>query len=134
MGLASRTRIVACVCSLGVSALVGCHVHEAPSPTASSRSFALAGAWDGGDWGVVDIDDDGTGTYEGTYGTGTGRLSLTATAERTFEGTWGESEHRFGTLTLELGPDGRSLTGTWTPDARSTIGTRIGGPIGWTRR
>jgi hypothetical protein len=31
-------------------------------------------------------------------------------------------------------PDGRTITGTWTPDASSTIGSKTGGTILWTRK
>jgi hypothetical protein len=37
-------------------------------------------------------------------------------------------------LVIILSPDGRTITGTWTPDASSTIGSKTGGAILWTRK
>jgi hypothetical protein len=96
--------------------------------------FAVTGAWSAADWGDVVIGPDGAGSYSSTYGTGPGRLQLRPVGERRYEGSWGESAQRFGTLVLELSPDGQRITGSWTPDPQSTIGTRTGGSIAWTRR
>jgi hypothetical protein len=37
-------------------------------------------------------------------------------------------------LVIILSADGRTITGTWTPDASSTIGSKTGGTILWTRK
>ncbi len=93
----------------------------------------LAGAWTSSDWGTIELSAAGSGSYSSTYGTGAGRFSLRPIGGRRFSGTWGESAQRHGTLTLELSLDGRTLTGTWTPDPSCTIGTMMGGTLVWTR-
>lgn len=110
----------------------------APALSLAQRSPAtlaqLAGTWTSTDWGDVVLSVDGSGTYASTYGTGPGRMSVHPVGGRRFAGTWGESAQRHGTLTLELSLDGRTITGTWTPDPHCTVGTTTGGTITWTRR
>lgn len=100
---------------------------------AASVLAQLAGTWASGDWGSIVLQPDGTGSYSSTYGTGAGRLSLRALGGRRFAGSWGESSQRHGTLTIEVSTDGRTITGTWTPDPNCTLGTTTGGTLTWTR-
>src|SRR5205085_7408221 len=104
------------------------------SRAGAQGALPIAGQWAAADWGEVTIAADGSGTYTDTYGTGPGRLQIRRTDDGRYEGTWGESSERHGTLVLVLAPDGRTLTGSWTPDPQSTIGTTTGGPIQWSRR
>jgi hypothetical protein len=109
------------------------HAQTSPARSPASR-LAVAGRWSGADWGDVVIGGDGSGSYTSTYGTGPGQLQIRRAGERTYEGTWSESSQRYGALVLELAPDGRTITGAWRPDSQSTIGSRTGGPVVWTRR
>jgi hypothetical protein len=97
-------------------------------------TFEPVGSWASRDWGEVVLNADGTGTYTDTFGTGPGRIRLDPTCDRSYKGSWGESNQRSGTLVIILSPDGRTITGTWTPDASSTIGSKTGGAILWTRK
>lgn len=113
---------------------------NAPSPNgpgvaaaAETARVEAAGEWTGDDWGSVVIAPDGSGSYTDTFGTGPGRLHLRRAGERLYAGVWGESSQRFGTIELLLSSDGRTLSGAWAPDPRSTIGSRTGGPVAWTR-
>jgi hypothetical protein len=94
----------------------------------------LAGEWSG--WGGVNI-TGGNGAYEGTYndtfGGKPGRFTLRKTGDRRYEGNWGESERRFGTFTLVLSQDRRSLEVSWSAAANSPIGPGNGGVSNWTR-
>lgn len=105
-----------------------------PVAAAAPHEIEAAGEWSGDDWGNVVIATDGTGSYTDTFGTGPGRLRLQGGGDRRYAGTWGESSQRFGTLELLLSPDGRTITGTWTPDPRSSLGSPTGGSLVWTRR
>jgi hypothetical protein len=100
----------------------------------ASPSGVVAGRWSGDDWGAVVVAPDGSGSYTSTYGTGPGRFQLERVGEHAYVGTWRESSLRFGTLTVSIAPDGRTIAGTWTPDPQCTIGTMTGGLIVWTRR
>jgi hypothetical protein len=100
----------------------------------SSGRVEPAGSWSGSDWGEVVVRADGSGAYTDTFGTGPGVLELRRTGQNEYVGCWSESSQRFGTLEIVLAPDGRTITGHWAPDPRSTIGSRTGGPIVWTRR
>jgi len=106
-----------------------------PAPSARHRfvTLELVGSWSSRDWGEIVLNADGTGTYTDTFGTGPGRMQFERTGDRSYKGTWWESSQRSGTLVLVLSPDGRTITGTWTPDPRSTIGSKTGGAILWTR-
>src|SRR5262249_20224299 len=107
-----------------------------PALSAGQRSviFELVGSWFSRDWGEVILNADGTGTYTDTFGTGPGRMQFHRTGERSYKGIWWESNQRSGTLAIVLSPDGRTITGTWTPDPSSTIGSKTGGAILWTRK
>lgn len=112
-------------------------VPPAPSaPVVGERSaiLELAGSWSGRDWGDLVLNDDGTGTYTDTFGTGPGQMQFERTGDRSYKGTWRESEQRSGTMVFELSPDGKTITGAWAPDPSSTIGGRTGGAILWTRQ
>jgi hypothetical protein len=100
----------------------------------SSVTFEPVGSWASRDWGEVVLNADGTGTYTDTFGTGPGRIELAPTCDRSYKGSWGESNQRSGTLVIILSPDGRTITGIWTPDASSTIGSKTGGTILWARK
>ena len=116
-------------------ACAACAAQMPPSPPAAgpqAGSFEVAGSWSG--WGVVVLNADGSGTYTDTFKTGPGRMQLRRTGDRSYEGTWGESNQRFGTLTIELSPDGRTITGNWTPDPSVTVGSKEGGAIAWGRQ
>jgi hypothetical protein len=106
----------------------------APTVGQSFATFELVGSWASRDWGEVVLNADGTGTYTDTFGTGPGRIQLDRTCDRSYTGFWGESNQRSGTLEIILSPDGRTITGTWTPDASSIIGSKTGGAILWTRK
>jgi hypothetical protein len=99
-----------------------------------SASLELAGAWSGRDWGELVLNADGTGTYTDTFGTGPGQLRFDRTGDHSYKGTWWESDQRSGTMVFELSPDGQTITGDWTPDPSSTIGSETGGAILWTRK
>jgi hypothetical protein len=99
----------------------------------SENRFALAGRWTGDEWGDVVVASDGSGSYTDTYHTGPGRLHLVRAGERRYEGTWSESSQRYGTVVLELAPDGEVARGTWTPSQESTIGSMTGGSVLWLR-
>ena len=86
------------------------------------------------DWGRVVFNPNGTGSYTDTFGTGPGTIAVSRATDRSFAGRWGESEKRFGTLRFTLSPDGRTATGTWTPDPTCTIGDQGEHPLRWTRR
>jgi hypothetical protein len=102
-----------------------------PTPTPTSVSLGVAGRWSGDGWGNIVINSDGTGSYSDTFGTGPGRLQLRRVADGSYDGTWGESSQRHGTLMVVLSADGRQLNGTWTPDPQSTIGSMVGGAVNW---
>jgi hypothetical protein len=106
----------------------------APTVGQSFVTFEPVGSWASRDWGEVVLNADGTGTYTDTFGTGPGRIELAPTCDRSYKGSWGESNQRSGTLVIILSPDGRTITGIWTPDASSTIGSKTGGTILWTRK
>ena len=112
--------------------LVGVLVLAAATPALAQSQ--LAATWTSADWGTIELHADGTGSYTSTYGTGPGRIVLSALGGHRYSGRWSESSQRHGTLTLELAADGRTITGTWTPDPNCTIGTQNGGTIAWTRR
>jgi hypothetical protein len=107
---------------------------SAPGADKATARFELLGQWTGAEWGDVVIAADGSGSYTDTYHTGPGRLRLVRAGDRRYEGTWSESRQRYGTVVLELQPQGNVATGTWTPSQESTIGSRTGGPVSWTRR
>ena len=99
----------------------------------SAADFSeLAGDWTG--WGRVTWASDGSGTYTDTYGTGPGTMKLRRTGDRTYEGTWGESAKRHGTMVISLSGDSNQITGTWKPDPDCTIGTRQGGSLTFRRK
>ena len=109
----------------------------APPALAAGQRCAileLVGSWSARDWGEVVLNADGTGTYTDTFGTGPGRIQFDRTGDRSYKGIWWESNQRSGTLVIVLSPDGRTITGTWTPDPSSTIGGKTGGAILWTRK
>jgi len=110
-------------------------VVASPAPAVGLRStiLELAGSWSGPDWGEVVLNADGTGTYTDTFGTGPGQLRFDRTGDHSYKGTWRESGQRSGTLVFELSPDDETITGAWTPDPSSTIGSKTGGAILWTR-
>lgn len=119
---------------------VACHGSAEPSTPSSSSAATAApasastpidGKWVG-NWGDVQIDGE-TGTYSQTFSGGVGNMNLRHTSDGSYEGTWGESDARHGTMTIELGSDGRSITGQWAPDPDVTVGTKEGGTIEWTR-
>ena len=123
--------------AVGGEKRVAQQVPVAPSALAAGQRsviFELVGSWSSRDWGEVVLNADGTGTYTDTFGTGPGRIQLDRTGDRSYTGTWGESNQRSGKLVIELSPDGRTITGTWTPDPSSTIGSKTGGAILWTRK
>jgi hypothetical protein len=126
-------RATRCVVMLGLVVLAAAQTAPTVAQPPVATLAGLAGAWTSSDWGTIDLRADGTGSYSSTYGTGPGRMSLRPIGRGRFAGTWGESAQRHGTLTLELSPDGRTLTGTWTPDPSCTIGTATGGTLVWTR-
>src|SRR5262245_43483358 len=75
-----------------------------PALAAGQRSviFELVGSWSSRDWGEVVLNADGTGTYTDTFGTGPGRMQLDRTGDRSYKGTWWESNQRSGTLVIVL--------------------------------
>ena len=99
-----------------------------------SVSFEPFGSWSSPDWREVVLNADGTGTYTDTFGTGPGRMQFDRTGECPYKGKWWESNQRSGTLVIILSPGGRTITGTWTPDPSSTIGSKTGGAILWSRK
>ncbi len=107
-----------------------------PALTAGQQSgiLELAGSWSGPDWGELVLNADGTGTYTDTFGTGPGQVQFERTGDHSYKGTWRESDRRSGTMEFELSPDGQTITGAWTPDPNSTIGSKTGGAILWSRR
>lgn len=120
-------------------ALSGCATISLPSTAVvesppSARLDEVAGEWSGSDWGRVVFNPNGTGSYTDTFGTGPGTIAVSRATDRSFAGRWGESEKRFGTLRFTLSPDGRTATGTWTPDPTCTIGDQGEHPLRWTRR
>ncbi|MBX7192101.1 MAG: hypothetical protein K1X94_08585 [Sandaracinaceae bacterium] len=126
-----RSKIVR---GLALAALVVSVGGAARALAQSSSAPSLAGTWSSSDWGVIELRADGTGTYSSTYGTGAGRLVLRAIGQGRFAGTWGESPQRHGTLLVSLSPDGRTITGHWSPDPDCTIGTMVGDELRWTRQ
>ena len=92
----------------------------------------LEGTWTGNSWGRV-VFVDGQGTYTDTYGTGPGTLHLTKAGERAYEGTWGESPKRHGTLAFTLSKNGELANGTWKADEDCEIQGSPGGAIQWIR-
>ena len=107
-----------------------------PAPGVEQRStiLELAGSWSGRDWGELVLNADGTGTYTDTFGTGPGQVRFNRTGDHSYKGTWRESDQRWGTLVFELSSDGQTITGAWTPEPSSTIGSAMGGAILWTRK
>ena len=85
---------------------------------ATPMDLPIAGRWTGNDWGDVVIAADGTGSYSATFGTGPGRLQLQRVDADRYQGTWRESDRRFGRLVLVLSHDRRTLTGTFGTKAR----------------
>jgi len=98
-----------------------------------SAILELMGSWSGRDWGGVVLNADGTGTYTDTFGSGPGQMRFGRTSDHSYKGTWWESDQRLGTFAFELSLDGQTITGAWTPDPSSTIGSKTGGAILWTR-
>jgi hypothetical protein len=111
--------------------IVACK-ERSSAPSVTSDFDAIAGRWNGG-WGFVVIRSDGTGSYTDTYKTGPGEMTLEVVRPGSYRGSWGESEQRHGTLEVTVSEDGNRLTGSWEPDPDSTIGTKSGGTITWTR-
>jgi uncharacterized protein (TIGR03067 family) len=70
-------------------------------------------------WGDVDLvaeGDDYRGTYTTTSNNRPGTLTLTRTGQRSFHGDRAESDRKYhGVFTLEVAPDGSSLTILWDP-------------------
>ena len=84
----------------------------------------ISGNWQGGDWGKVALTQAAPGQYSGTYsdgvGKGPGKIELKwSRIERQFNGTWGEGDDRFGTLSVQLAEN--EIRGALTTDPNSKI-------------
>lgn len=99
----------------------------------SPKSDALSGEWNGGDWGTVTIQGK-TRAYSNTNGTGPGKMEFKNTRDRTYEGTWGESEKRHGTMRFTISEDGKTIGGNWKADEHCEINPGNQGTILWQRK
>ena len=79
------------------------------------RPLDLSGVWSGAGWGRVVIEDD-RGTYTDTYGPRPGTFEFHRTGERTYRGTWRESEKRHGKMWFTVLEDGQTLYGLYVAD------------------
>jgi hypothetical protein len=102
-------------------------VAPTPAPTAADYS-EIAGYWRGEGWGSV-VFQDNHGTYTDTFSGSPGTLEVHRTADRTYEGTWGESARRHGTLQFTVSTDGEHVNGTYLPDPDCKIGDFKQGPF-----
>ena len=95
----------------------------------------LAGSWNGCDWGEVTITGDSGsyfGTYSATFGSGKGSFSFGKTGERSYEGTWHDSDgQHHGTFTLTASADGKSLGLSWSATDGRDLQNQSSS---WTRR
>lgn len=86
----------------------------------------LAGSWYSNDWGTV-VFVGSHGTYTATYSGVPGTIEVSAISPSYYEGTWAESDERFGSLMMTASPDGKQLNGTYMPDPKCTIGEMASG-------
>ncbi len=129
---ASRVSTSALVCLVLAATTPG---QGPPGDRPVDSITALDGRWEGAAWGRVTI-RNGRGTYTDTFGTGPGTFRIRATGTNRFEGVWGESDRRFGTMAFSLSADGRTVTGTWSASPRCEIsaGFPTGASLAWRRR
>ncbi len=93
---------------------------------------ALTGEWNGRSWGNI-VFNGYEGTYTGTYNKKLGWIKLKKESDTSFSGTWGESDERFGSLTVGW-EDDNQLTGTWQVDPKARKRATNSGRIRWTRK
>jgi outer membrane protein assembly factor BamB len=93
----------------------------------------LTGAWDGGDWGEVLVDGEHA-VYSANCRTGQGRMLLHVTGHKTYDGTWGESDRRYGTLSVTVSDDGHTAKGTWKASEGAALGDGASGSLNWKRK
>jgi hypothetical protein len=93
----------------------------------------LSGEWSGAGWGKVVI-SGARGTYTDTYQTGPGTFELRRTGRHTYEGTWGESKKRFGTLSFVTSEDERTIAGIYQADASCAIDPGSTSTFQWSRK
>lgn len=101
----------------------------------ASTASALAGSWNGCDWGEVTISGDGgsySGTYSDTFGSGKGNFSFSKTGELTYEGAWYDPDgQHHGTFTLTASADGKSIGISWSATDGRDLKEQLSA---WTRR
>ena len=83
--------------------------------SAEDRPVDLSGVWSGAGWGRVVIEDD-RGTYTDTYGPRPGTFEFHRTGERTYCGTWRESEKRHGKVWFTVLEDLQTIYGFYVAD------------------
>ena len=84
----------------------------------------IAGRWTGEGWGNVVLEQKLPGKYDGSYsdtfGEKDGTIQLKwSRIERRFNGTWGEGEARYGTISVRLA--GSEIRGGWTTSKEAAI-------------
>ena len=83
--------------------------------SAEEQPLDLSGVWSGAGWGRVVIEED-SGTYTDTYGPRPGTFEFYQTGERTYRGTWRESESRHGRMWFTVLEDGQTMYGYYVAD------------------
>jgi len=83
--------------------------------SAEEQQLDLSGVWSGAGWGRVVIEED-SGTYTDTYGPRPGTFEFYQTGERTYRGTWRESESRHGRMWFTVLEDGQTMYGYYVAD------------------
>ena len=95
---------------------------ESPKPVPTKPSGGLTpGRYNGGSFGTVTINADGSGTYDGTWDKSQlGQIQLRLnSATGLYSGTWMEDQiNRHGVLRdVSISPDGRIISGNWETTA-----------------
>ncbi len=99
---------------------------------ATKKDKSLSGEWTG-DWGYVVIKGN-KGTYTDTYGTGPGTFEFDKAGEGIYNGIWGESVKRHGTMSFTVSGDSKVISGSSKADDNCKINPGSQGSIHWIRK
>jgi hypothetical protein len=99
-----------------------------------NKGYGLSGKWidEGGGWGSVVIVGN-RGKYTDTYAEDSGTFEFHKAGKNRFEGTWRESEKRYGTLWFEVSQSGKIIQGKYRASDKCEIEPGTEGIIDWAK-